>query len=734
MGATSLPFPLIGHAISSAASPLLSPGDHFRCNSPSRSPVTPRRPYRPGNLGGNASIQLGEDVVQDRSSHYISQQAVNNTRSSPPTFKIGRPPSNFRKPTRPPPLKTIVEYGSTSGDSSPTELDDFLPASADLITPSLLPQREDDDKIGPITAVNIILGKTIGVGVYSVPSSIFVDVGSVGMTIVLWILGSFISFCGLAVYLDLGSALPKSGGERVYLERIFRRPRMLATCMFMAYVVLLGFSTPNCIVLGQYVIYALGIQPSTWLVRSIAVVTITLACTMHAKFPRIGVYAINVLGVAKMIILAFVVFSGLAAGLISLRNVSSDADTPQSQTTAQRNFSNIWAGSSSSPYDYSTALLKILYCFRGYNTANTVLSSVRHPVPTLKKAAPLALLIVSASYVLANIAYFCAVEKEDFRQAGVVLAGKFLKNLFGETVGKRVLPWLVIISAFGNVAATSFAQARVNQELGRFGLLPYSDLWAGKPSTTPPSHSFTSSSASSLKNPTYHRPRPTNPPSDSLSPALFLHFLISVLVIILPPPGQIYTFLLEIGGYPVSIISVAISSGLLYLQMSPKEKWKSPIPARKVWIVIFLVANLGVCILPWVNPGDQREKKGGGGGGGMFPYYAYPATGLGILVSGAYYWVWWKYIRPIVFPERKEMEGFGNDWLPPPSDADGAAGMGRMGRVSGALGAGGPRWQGEQIALMDNFVIEDEDDEDVGQEDETASFLSNQSMSRTLGR
>ena len=527
------------------------------------------------------------------------------------------------------------------------------------------------------------------------------------MTLVLWVLGSFISFCGLAVYLDWGSALPRSGGERVYLERIFQRPRMLATCMFMAYVVLLGFSTPNCVVLGEYTAYALGVPPSTWVVRSIALVTITAACWMHARFPSFGVLAINVLGVAKMGILAFVVLSGVIAGLNLSPTVDGDGKT---QTTAQRNFSNIWSNSSSSPYDYSTALLKILYCFRGYNTANSVLSSVRRPIPTLKFAAPVALCIVSLSYLLANIAYFCAVEKEDFRQAGVVLAGKFLRNIFGDTIGEKVLPWLVIISAFGNVAATSFAQARVNQELGKDGLLPYSDFWAGKTMTA-----FRTNNDPTPRTPKYSSIRvPKASPSSSMSlaPGLFLHFLISALVIILPPPGEIYTFLIEIGGYPVSVISVAVSGGLLYIYYNDNKAnnltaassrsrtikpWNSPIPAPKWAIIIFFASNLLVCILPWIPPQSSSNNNASSS---RFPYYAYPATGLGILILGAYYWVWWRYIRPKLFPVKRDMTGFGYEDVPGPDEDE-----------------------HERSEMMGLYKTEDQEEEEIDDDDDEAETL-----------
>ncbi|PVH88850.1 amino acid transporter [Cadophora sp. DSE1049] len=497
-------------------------------------------------------------------------------------------------------------------------------------------------KLGTFSAINIILGKTVGVGIYSIPSSIFNSVGSVGASLLLWIIGSIISFCGLAVYLDLGTAIPRSGGERVYLERIFRKPRMLATCMFMSYVVLLGFSTPNCIVLGEYVMYALEVEVNRWNVRVVAVWIITVICVIHARYRKIGLVIINVLGVGKMLILVVVVISGIAGALMGVGPLSSTLarrrlsgglgsfDFPEEQpqlSTAQKNFSNLFSGSSTQPYDYATALLKILYCFRGYSTANQVLSEVRNPIPTLRLAAPIALSLVSIGYILANVAYFLVVSKEDFRSSGVVIAGHFFKNIFGKVIGENVFPLFIIVSAFGNIAATSFAQARVNQELGKDGLLPFSRFFAGKNQW------------------------------DSPTPGLFLHWLVSVLVIIVPPPGEIYNFLVDIGGYPVSVISVAISLGLLYLQSSPQEIWQSPFQAKKIYTVVFAASNCLLLVLPWIKP---REEKGDG----RFPYFAYPATALAILASGVLYWCWWAVLRP-------RLSGDEESWL---SDHDGRRG------------------------------------------------------------
>ena len=506
--------------------------------------------------------------------------------------------------------------GSEHNYDSSFEDSRFLPRTPALITPSALHYgrslNTNERKLGTFSAINIILGKTIGVGIFSVPSSIFVSVGSVGMSLLVWLVGAAISFCGLAVYLDFGAALPISGGEKVYLERIFRKPRRLVTCIFMAYVILLGFSTPNCIVLGEYTMYALGTEVSQWNVRSVAVLAITSICLVHARWPKLGLHVINLLSVGKMVMIAMIVLSGLEAHFMGTGQgglMSAHSHDGSFGSAAFHNRRSLFANSTAEPYDYATALLKVLYCFRGYNTANQVLSEVRNPVPTLKKAAPIALSIVSAAYLFVNVAYFCVLNVDDIRNSGLVVTGRFFQIVFGDLFGQKVLPWLIIMSAYGSIAATSFAQARVNQELAKEHLFPFSKFWA------------------------------SDDPWGTPASALLLHWLVSVIAIVAPPPGEIYNFLIEIGGYPVSVISVALSVGLLYLKANTAERWQSPQPARTALVVAFLLSNLLLLILPWIPPtGDLSDSR--------FVYYIYPATGLGILASGALYWFWWTRLGP----------------------------------------------------------------------------------------
>jgi hypothetical protein len=64
----------------------------------------------------------------------------------------------------------------------------------------------------------------------------------VGAALMLWVLGFVLSLCGLFVWLEFGCMFPRSGGEKVYLEAVYRRPRLLATVFFAVQAILLGFT------------------------------------------------------------------------------------------------------------------------------------------------------------------------------------------------------------------------------------------------------------------------------------------------------------------------------------------------------------------------------------------------------------------------------------------------------------------------------------------------------------
>ncbi|GJE85364.1 amino acid transporter [Phanerochaete sordida] len=479
---------------------------------------------------------------------------------------------------------------------------------AENISPGSLTLEEDaaggmGRHLGVFSCTLLIVGRIIGTGIFSTPSSILGSVGSVGASLMLWVLGFVLSFCGLFIWLEYGTMYPRSGGEKVYLEAVYTKPKYLATVIFAANAILLGFTASGCIVFASNILEAAGKEATRWAERGIALGVIFFVTILHGLTPRLGVYLMNGLSVFKIVILLFVVITGWV--------VLGGHTRVQDPFV---NFRDAFAGSSHSSNDYATATFKVLNAYAGWSNVNYVLNNVKNPVRTLKIAGPLGLGICAVLYLLANVAYFAAASKEEILKTGVTVASLFFHNVFGEQA-QKALTVFVALSALGNVITVTFAASRVNQELAKEGIpLPFgSRFWASN-----------------------------WPTGKSPLPGLIVHLIPSVIVILAPPPNIAYPFILDVEGYPGQIINFFIVLGLFWL------RWKKPHVHRpfKVWwplAVFFLAASAFLLVAPFLKPAN------GVGDTPPLPYYLYCLVGIAVMVAGVVYWAGWRILLPRVF-------------------------------------------------------------------------------------
>ncbi|KAG1788728.1 amino acid transporter [Suillus plorans] len=457
--------------------------------------------------------------------------------------------------------------------------------------------------LGVTSCTLLIVGRIIGTGIFSTPSSILSSVGSVGASLALWVLGFLLSFCGLFIWLEFGTMFPRSGGEKVYLEAVYKKPKYLATAVFAVNSILLGFTPSSCIVSDIFLLVAADQTVDRWNERAIALGVIFFVVLLHGLAPKTGVLIMDLLSIFKIAILMFVVITGW----VVLSGKTSVADP-------HYNFRNAFAGSSTSSNDYATATFKVLISYGGWSSVNYVMNNVRDPVRTLKIAGPLGLGICAVLYLLANVAYFAAATKTEIDESGVAVASLFFGNVFGPAA-ERALAIFIALSALGNVVTVTFAAARVNQELAKEGIpLPFGNkFWASN-----------------------------WPTGKSPLPGLIIHLIPSAITIIGPPPNIAFPFILDIEGYPQQIINLFIVIGLFYL------RWKKPDAVRpfKVWwplAVFFLAASTFLLIAPFLRPAN------GVGDTPPLPYYLYCLVGISIILAGGLYWVVWRIVLPKVF-------------------------------------------------------------------------------------
>lgn len=171
----------------------------------------------------------------------------------------------------------------------------------------------------------------------------------------LWALGFILSFAGLLIWLELGCMIPRSGGEKVYLEAAYRRPKLLATILFGFQAVILGFTASGCIVFASNIVVAANRTPSEWEERGIAILVLCFVTLLHTIFPGAGVRAMNVVGMIKIFTLLFIVVTGWA---VLGHGVKSIPDPTAS-------FRDAFKGSATSGNLYATALFKVLNSYAG---------------------------------------------------------------------------------------------------------------------------------------------------------------------------------------------------------------------------------------------------------------------------------------------------------------------------------------------------------------------------------
>ncbi|KAF2661039.1 hypothetical protein K491DRAFT_588114 [Lophiostoma macrostomum CBS 122681] len=471
------------------------------------------------------------------------------------------------------------ETATSGGNVSRSIEDDVLPETSVL-----------GRNISWSSAYILVISRVIGSGIFATPGAIFKSVGSVGLSLTLWVAGAVIAACGLAVSLEYGCMLPRSGGEKVYLEFTYRKPRFLASTLVAVQAVVLGFTASNCIVFAEYTLFAFDVEATDLARKTLAVGLLTAITIVHGCFLKTGIAIQNFLGWIKVGLVIFMILAGLFVVLFQRQD---STDTRRDRFASQE---GLWEGSDWSWGVIATSLFKVFYSYAGLTNVNNSVSIS-------------SLLTACFLYVLVNIAYFMVVPLDEIRDSGELIAALFFERSFGPHFGKKILPLAVALSGAGNVMVVTFALARLNQEIARQGFLPWSNLLASS--------------------------KPFNAPMGGL----IVHYIPSLLVIALPPSKNVYSFILEVEGYPGQIFALATTIGLLWLRYKRRDL-KRPF---KAWIgaAVFRVAlSLALLAAPFFPP-----KDGHGTTGGLW-YATYAVVGVSIIAFGFVYWYVWTRLLP----------------------------------------------------------------------------------------
>ncbi|XP_074516767.1 b(0,+)-type amino acid transporter 1 isoform X4 [Sebastes fasciatus] len=397
-------------------------------------------------------------------------------------------------------------------------------------------------EVGIIGGVSFITGTMIGSGIFISPQFVLSAIGSPGASFVVWTCCGLISMLAGLCYAELGTVIPESGGEFIYILRT--AGKVVAFMFVLSFIVVMRPASATGIALSfaEYVVapFYSGCSPPQLMVKLVAAGAIMVLTIVNCLSVRLATGIQVVSMVVKLMALAVIILGGVVMLF-------------QGHT---ENFDNSFEGTNVDVSSIGIAFYQGLWSFEGWNTLNYLTEELKHPEVNLPRAIVIGISLVTGLYLLVNVSYLTVMTPRELMSSSAVAV----------TWGNKMLGswgWIMSVaaalSAFGSLNGTFFSGGRVSFVAAREGHLP--DILAM-------AH--------------VHRLTP--------SPALIFTTIVSLLVLI---PGD-FQSIVNFFSFTAWIFYGITLSGLLYLKIKKPElprPYKVPIilPILVIIVAVFLV-------------------------------------------------------------------------------------------------------------------------------------------------
>jgi APA family basic amino acid/polyamine antiporter len=307
-------------------------------------------------------------------------------------------------------------------------------------------------QLGLGSAVALVVGEVIGVGIFLTPAGMAKALGSPLWLLVVWLVMGGVTLCGALCLGELATRFPAAGGLYVYLRQAYGP---LAAFLFgwMCLLVLdPGLTAALATGLAGYVGYAADLSPLGR--KAVAVGVILVLAAVNVVGVRPGAGLLRGLTVLKLGLLAFIVCWGFGRGLGDWSNF-----TP---LVAQQ------PGSEPLGPALAAGFVAAFFSFGGWWDVSKMAGEVRDPQRTLPRALVLGVSVVTAAYLMTSAVflYLVPVSRVTNDQTFAAQAGE---ALFGPA-GGQVFAAIVVVAVLGSLASMLMGAPRVYYAMARDGL------------------------------------------------------------------------------------------------------------------------------------------------------------------------------------------------------------------------------------------------------------------------
>ena len=332
--------------------------------------------------------------------------------------------------------------------------------------------------LGRFTAISLVVGGVIGSGIFRKPGVMAAQIGSPELLLAVWALAGIITLFGALTNAEIASMIPETGGQYVFFERMYGP--------FIAF--LYGWAVFAVIQSGS--IAALGYVFAEYAAQFVKLPEFSVATAgWSVHLPFIGdmspLKEIGTKGLAAAVILLLtavnylgVKFGGLVQNVFAIAKVAamlllmlgafllptggSAANLTATSPAIHPEGLALWAA-------MAAALQGAFWAYDGWNKLTYIAGEIKAPQRNIPQALVVGMLIVTAIYLLMNVAYAYVLPIDAMANSKLVAADLAERCFAG---GGRWIALGVMLSTFGAANATILATARVYFSMARRNVAP----------------------------------------------------------------------------------------------------------------------------------------------------------------------------------------------------------------------------------------------------------------------
>jgi APA family basic amino acid/polyamine antiporter len=298
----------------------------------------------------------------------------------------------------------------------------------------------------------LLVGATIGSGIFVVPSLIARRVPEPGLVLFIWVFSGLLVLCGALALAELGTMLPQSGGLYVYMREAYGPFWAFLYGWTIMMVVIPGNVAALCsaflLYLKHFVPMALGVE------KALGVGLLLGLGFVNARGAKLGAGVQNLFTVLKV--------AGIVS-LLVLALVTGRGDAAQFSPMFPEQFS---PGILSA---LGVAMIATLFAYDGWHFVGFVAGEIQDPGRNVPRSIFLGIALVIAVYLAANVAYIYVLGPARIASSERVAADA-MSAMIGPA-GANLITVAILCSTFGAISANVLAAPRVFFAMARDGRL-----------------------------------------------------------------------------------------------------------------------------------------------------------------------------------------------------------------------------------------------------------------------